>query len=174
MKFKIPAGYRLLRPGSKIIEGDKYDWRYRGHDWSDCSSSVGEIYGDDGGGFDAKDVVVITARPVKTRQPKPKKESFKDVIPAGYELVKEGSIIKEGDKFEWRRLMSNPRFVEIGSPIGHEYSSDDRFDGLDPKMFVLIRPIPATKMPVIQLSNQYNWTLVQNADGISLVASEKS
>lgn len=74
-KRVLPAGYRYLRAGAKIVQGDLFDYRNINHPgvgrWSQCRSSVGMVHGanDD---LPYKDWVVITNRPIKKRAPKPK------------------------------------------------------------------------------------------------------
>lgn len=74
----IPEGYRLLRPGSKIVKGDKY---YCDYDWHNVTVYVGNKYD-----FNEWHTVLITNRPKRIRQ---KNQSNSAPI-----LFKKGDFVK--------------------------------------------------------------------------------
>lgn len=105
--LNIPAGYRVLRPGSKLAPADMYKYKtgiipgLNKPDtiWTPVLGRLGDIFNQNNPqGLTPDKFVVITNRPKRIRKTNSNlKANY--IIPEGWEPVKKGDIIKKGDKY---------------------------------------------------------------------------
>jgi hypothetical protein len=109
-KIKPEPGYRFLKKGDIIKAGDRGQSVYGGR-WFDCISCVGEKADSN------KTTIYRMARKVELKVEKPKTNKPEP----GYQLLKDGEIIKDGDRCGWKQ--GTPDWMDSKWAIGKRVGS---------------------------------------------------
>ena len=105
IQLQVPAGYRHLNVGERIVYGDKFCSRNNNlNKWNECHTSVGTIYNNlqtPNSGLNSDEYIVITNR--INWIPVPKSVPIKIEIPE----------IKTSTDLSWEHVKSNPGVYRI-------------------------------------------------------------